>query len=66
MVLAYFIYKIVFDDKIDCEYYYDNCIYNCEEIGQIPVFEVYDITAKLGMMYIGIVKYFNLLLSSKC
>ncbi len=58
-------YKIAFDNRIDHEYCSDNCIYNCEEAGQIPVFEAYDVTAKLGMMYAGTAKYSNHLFSSK-
>ena len=58
-------YKIAFDDRINYEYYCDNCIYNRGEARQIPVFEAYDMTAKLGMMYAGIAEYSNLLFSSK-
>lgn len=31
MILVYFIYEIVFDNKIDYKYYYNNYIYNYEE-----------------------------------
>ena len=33
IVLAYFIYKMAFDDKIDCENCCDNCIYNRGKVG---------------------------------
>lgn len=65
IVLAYFIYKMVFNDRIDCKYYCNNCIYNHEEVGQVPMFEAYNITAKLSMIYMDIAKYFDLLLSHK-
>lgn len=51
MVLAFFIYKMVFDNKIDCKNCYDNYMYNNGNAGQVLVFEAYDITAKLDMIY---------------
>lgn len=50
---------------MDYKYYYDNYIYNYKKIRQVLVFEVYDIIAKLSMMYMSIAKYFNLLLFSE-
>ena len=65
IVLACLIYKIAFNDRIDCEYYYDNYIYNRGKARQVPVFEAYNVIAKLGIIYTDIAKYSDLLLSSK-
>lgn len=65
MILTYFICKMVFDDRINCKNCYDNCMYNCREAEQVPVFKAYNMTAKLDMMNKSITKYSNLLLSSK-
>ena len=40
-------------------------MYNRGKAGQIPVFKANNMTAKLGIMYTDIAKYFDLLLSSK-
>lgn len=56
---------MTFDDKIDYKNCYNNYIYNCEKARQVLVFEVYNIIVKLGIIYIGITKYFNLLLSDE-
>lgn len=40
-------------------------MYNHGEAGQVPVFEAYNVTAKLGMMYAGTAEYSDLLLSSE-
>lgn len=61
-MLVYFIYKMIFDNKINCEYYCNNYIYNYTEIGQILDFEEYNVSVKLGIIYVHIIKYFNLLL----
>lgn len=45
---------MAFDNRIDNENYCDNCIYNHRETVQVPMFETYNITGKLDMMYIGI------------
>lgn len=65
MVLACFMCKMAFDDRIDWENCYDNCMYNRGEAGQVPVFEVYNVTAKLRMMYAGTTEYTDLLLSGE-
>ncbi len=65
IVLACFMCKMAFDDRINCEYYSDNYMYNHGEAGQVPVFKAYDVTAKLSMMYAGTVEYSDLLFSSK-
>lgn len=57
---------MTFDNGIDCEYCYDYYIYNYGKTWQIPVFKLYKIIIKLGMIYANITKYSNLLLSSKC
>lgn len=61
MILTSFKSKIAFDDKIDCEYYYDNYIYNHIKVGQMLKFEVCNVTTKLGMMYLYIIEYSDLL-----
>lgn len=65
MVLAYFIYKRVFDNKMNYEYYCNNYIYNIVEIRQVLDFEIYNIIVKLSIMYIYIIEYSNILLSNK-
>ena len=65
MVLAFFIYKIEFDNRIDYENCYDNGLYNRGKVRRVPIFEAYDMTAKLGMIYADITKYSNLLLSGE-
>lgn len=57
---------MTFDDKMSCGYCYDNCIYNYIEAGQVPDFQEYNISAKLGMIYICKIKYSNLLFFSGC
>lgn len=47
------------------ECYYENFMYNYIQISQVPGFEVYNITVKLGMLYAYIIKYFNLLFFSE-
>lgn len=58
-------YKIVFDDRIDCEYYCDNCIYNREEVKQVSMFGAFYMITKLSIIYAGIAEYFDLLFSSE-
>lgn len=58
-------YKMEFNDRINHGYCCDNYIYNCREVKQVPVFEAYDKTAKLGIMYAGTAEYSDLLFSSK-
>lgn len=65
MVLACFICKKAFDDRVDREYCCDNCMYNSVEAGQVPDFEAYNVTAKLGMMYVRTIEYSDLLLSNE-
>lgn len=55
---------MVFDDQINHEHCYDNCIYKYIDIGQVLNFKKYDISTKLDIMYIRITEYFNLLLFS--
>lgn len=43
--------KMTFDDRINCEYYYNNCMYNCGKAKQVLVFVADNMTAKLGMIY---------------
>lgn len=65
MILACFIYKKVlksFSDLADC---YDHYMYNHMDAGQIHEFELYNVTAKQGMMYERIFEYSELQLSAK-
>lgn len=55
-----------FNDKIDHKYYYHNCKCNYLKICQILNFVEYNIIAKLGIIYIYIIKYFNLFIFYKC
>lgn len=57
--------KIVFDNRIDYEFCYDNYMYNHEKTGQVLVFAAYDMIAKLGIIYVGTPEYSDLLLSSE-
>ncbi len=66
MILACFICKMAFDDKLKRDNYYDNYMYNNMEARQVPKFDGYNIMARLSMMYKYTIKYSNLLLSSKC
>ena len=66
MIVVYFIFKIVSDNKIYCENCYNNCMYNCEKTRQVLVFNTYDVTTRLDIMYIGIIEYSNILFLSKC
>lgn len=59
-------YNIAFNNRIDYQYYCDNYIYNYAKAGQASDFEAYNIITKLGIMYIYITKYSNLLLFSEC
>lgn len=60
MVLVYFIYMMAFDDGIDCENCYKNYIYYRKETGQVPVFEAYNMTGKLDIIYAGTTEYSDL------
>ena len=66
MLLAYFMYKIIFDNKIDCKYYYNNYIYNRVKASQVLDFKAYNITAKQGIIFARIIKYSNFLFLSEC
>lgn len=66
IILACFIYKIAFDNRIDCKNYCNNYMYNCEQAGQVSVFVAYNINAKLDMMYTDTTKYSDLLLLDNC
>ena len=47
----------------DC---YDNYMYNHTDAGQVPDFELYDVIARLAMMYERILKYSKLQISTEC
>lgn len=51
---------------MDRKYYYNNCMYNNIEIKQVSNFEIYNIIAKVGMIYICIMEYFDLFLFNEC
>ncbi len=65
MILACFICKIAFEDRLECDNCCDNCMYNNAEARQVPEFDGYDITARLNIMYKHTIEYLNLLFSSK-
>ncbi len=65
MILAWFMYKMTFDNRIEYDNYCDNCMYKNTEVRQVPEFDGYNITARLSMIYKHTIKYSNLLLSSK-
>lgn len=56
---------MTFDARIGHEYCCDNYMYNRKKTEQVPVFEIYNVTARLGIIYVGIAEYSNLLLSSE-
>lgn len=56
---------MIFNDKMDYRYYYDICIYNYIEAGQVLKFEVYNVTIKIDMIYVDTTEYSNLLLFDK-
>lgn len=66
MILAYFICKIVFDDKMDLKYCCDNCMYNSVEVRLVLNFEAYNFIAKLGIIYASIKKYSDLFFKNEC
>lgn len=65
MILACFMCKMTFDDRIK----YDNCCDNYmsknTDAEQVPKFNGYDITVRLSKIYKHTIKYLNLLLSSE-
>lgn len=62
MILASFICKMIFDDRLNHDNYYDNCIFKSVKVGQVPEFNTCDVTTKIRMMYEHIVEYADLLL----
>ncbi len=62
MILAYFTCKMALDDRMDREYYCDNCMYNHVEVIKVPDIKRYHITARLGMIYTCITENSDLLL----
>ncbi len=65
MILACFMCKMAFDDRLEHDNCCDNCMYNNAEVRQVPEFDGYDITARLSMMYEHTIEYSNLLLSNE-
>ena len=51
LILACFICKKAFKPFLNVADCYDNCMYNHTDAGQVPNFELYDMTARLAMMY---------------
>lgn len=47
---------------MDCKYYFDNCMYNCIETGQVLDLKKYNVIAKLDMIYAHTTKYSDFLL----
>ncbi len=52
-----------FQDLADC---CDNCMYNHMDAGQLPDFELHDITTRLAIMYERTLEYSEYQLSAKC
>lgn len=48
------------------KYYYDNYMYNCIKVEQVLNFEVYNVTAKISMIYANTIEYSNFLLFGEC
>ena len=63
MILACFICKMAFNNRLERENFCDNCIYKRAKAKQVPKFDGYDITARLGMMYKYTIEYSNFLFS---
>ena len=51
-----------FPDLADC---CDNCMYNHTDAGQVPDFELHDMTARLAMMYERTLEYSKLQISTE-
>lgn len=56
---------MIFNDKIDCVNFCNNCIYNYKEAREVQVFKIYNIIAKLNIIYINITKHINYLFFDK-
>lgn len=65
LILACFIYRKIFKSFPDLANCCDNCIYNHIDVSQVPEFELYDMTAKLTMMYKETLEYLELQLSAE-
>lgn len=65
IILSCFIYKIIFDNRLECNNYYDNYIYNKAEARQLPELDGYNIIARLNMIYECRIEYSNILLFNK-
>lgn len=65
IVLACFIYKMAFNNRIDYEICCDNCMYEREETRQIPIFKSYNMTVRPSIIYVSIIEYSDILVSSK-
>lgn len=65
MVLACFMCKMAFDDQLNRDNCCDNCMFKSVEVGQVPEFNICDMTARMGIMYKSTVEYADLLLSTK-
>ncbi|WP_375449210.1 C-terminal helicase domain-containing protein [uncultured Nostoc sp.] len=65
LILACFMCKKAFKpfpDLADC---CDNCMYNHTDAGQVPDFELHDVTARLAMMYKRTLEYSKLQISAE-
>ncbi|WP_375449376.1 hypothetical protein [uncultured Nostoc sp.] len=63
LILACFMCKQAFKIRPDISNCCDNCVYNSVDAGQIPAFELHDVTAKMGMRYEKTLEYSELQLS---
>lgn len=51
LVLTCFMCKKIFKPFPDLAKYYSNCMYNHMDAGQVPEFELHNVTAKQAIMY---------------
>ncbi len=58
-------YKRAFKPFPDLADYYDNCMYSYMDAGQIPEFELHDVTTRLAMIYERTLEYSELQLSAE-
>lgn len=65
LILACFMCKKAFKPSPNLADCCDNCMYNHVDAGQVPDFELHDITAKLAMIYKRILEYSELQLSAE-
>lgn len=58
--------KIAFDNQLNYDSCCDNCIFKDVKVEQVPKFNIYDLTLRMGIIYKHIIEYANLLLFTIC